>query len=189
LLKISRKIPFFVNLEHAYHSDNMFFKEMRKEFEGLFEQNGIRGLVLITRTGEVLDSWLKEDDLREDVTILNLIEATRIFAPAMLSYLEMGIKRAIFFFDETILLFSNVVGRAYLVCLLKEEFNYISVVIEADRAAYIIGKYLLNQKIDPSELEKFLRNTFEQTSSLISSSTRTLRNNIKERILGKDFHG
>ena len=165
----------------------MFFKEMRREFEALFEQNGVQGLLLITRTGEVLDSWLKEDDLREDVAILNLIEATRTLAPAMLNYLEMGIKRAIFFLDKTILLFSNVVGRAYLVCLLKEKFNYISVVMEADRAAYIIGKHLLNKKIDPSELEKFLRNTFEQTSSLISSSTRSLRDNIKEHSRREGF--
>jgi len=159
----------------------MLFTTMRTELKELFAQKGIRGVVLIAKTGEVFDSWLKEDDLRRETSTLNLIEATRILAPAMLSLPEIGFQRALFHLEDTILLFTNVADRAYLTCLLNEDFNYIGMTVEANRAAYKIGRYLLNEEINTKELNQFLRATYEKTSALISSSTRTLRDNIRSQ--------
>lgn len=154
---------------------------MRNELKDLFAQRGVRGVVLIAKTGEVFDSWLKEGGLMEDTSTLNLIEATRMLAPVMLSLPEIGFQRALFHLENTVLLFSNVGDKAYLICLLKEDFNYIAVTVEANRAAYKIGKYLSSEEINTKELNQFLRTTYEKTSTLISSSMRSLRDSIRNQ--------
>ena len=159
----------------------MLFTVMRNELADLFAQRGVRGVVFIAKTGEVFDSWLKDDDLREDTSTLNLIEATRMLAPIMLDLPEIGFQRALFHLENMVLLFSNVADKAYLICLLKEDFNYIAVTVEANRAAYKIGKYLSNEKINTKELNYFLRATYEKTSTLISSSMRSLRDSIRNQ--------
>ena len=167
----------------------MFFHQMKDEFKELFNQKGLQGLVLIARTGEVLDSWLKEDDLRKDLSILNLIESTRMLTPSLLNLPEIGFQRGLFHVGNNALLFSNVAGEAYLICLLKEEFNYIAMTVEANRAAYKIGKVLLNEKINTKELNEFLRRTYDQTSTLISLSVRTLRDSIRNQKTRENSHG
>lgn len=159
----------------------MLFADLEPALKSLLTQQGLKGVVLIAKTGEIFDSWLKEDDILQGTSTLNLIEATRVLAPAMLGIPEIGCQRALFHLDETVLLFANVAGEAYLICLLNEEFNYISMTVEADRAAYKIGRYLLSQEVNTKELNLFLRTTYEKTSTLISSSMRSLRDSIRSQ--------
>ena len=159
----------------------MLFTDLEPALQSLLEQQGLKGVVLIAKTGEIFDSWLKEDDLLLGSSTLNLIEATRVLAPAMLAIPEIGCQRPLFHLNDTVLLFANVAGEAYLICLLDEEFNYIPMTVEADRAAYKIGRYLLSQEVNTKELNLFLRTTYEKTSTLISSSMRSLWDSIRSQ--------
>ncbi len=158
----------------------MFFKEMQQEFQNLFRLKSLRGVLLVSRTGEIIDSWLNDKELRSDMEALNLIQAIQLMTPSILSLPDVNFKRILFQRDDGFLLFSNVANLAFLVCFLTRDFNYITATVETDRTAYKIGKYLLNEEVKTKELNKFLRISLTESSSLVRNSLSTLRGDAEK---------
>ena len=156
-----------------------------EEFDSLKKLNGMDGLFLISKGGEVVWSW-QSSGIQMDVRTMRLVEMTKILIPIMLNMPDVGVQRSLFQFDynkEIIsMYFTNIGDNAFIGAILGKNFDYINVTVEVNRVAFIVGKKLARENVSETEMKEYLVEVTKLASLSISSTMNQFSRIKKERV-------
>jgi len=160
------------------------YLDFESEFEILKTMNGMEGILLISRSGEVFWSW-QNPKVELDIRTMRLVEMVKTIIPIMLNMPEMGIQRSLFQFDyenESITMyFTNIGEHAFIGCILGKKFDYINVTEEVGKVAFILSKKLNRSTIEPEEMNRYLKEVSARASQSISSTVNQFSRITKTR--------
>lgn len=160
------------------------YLEFGTEFEILRSLNGMEGILLISRTGEVFWSW-QDPKVSLNIRTMRLVEMIKSIIPTMLNMPDIGVQRSLFQFDYDndfiSMYFSNIGEHAFICCILGRKFDYINVTEEVSKTAFIMSKRLSRLDIEPAELNRYLKEVSARTSQSISSTMNQFSKITKKR--------
>lgn len=160
------------------------YLEMGMEFGLLKTLNGMEGILLISRSGEVFWSW-QNPNVELNIRTMRLVGMIKTIIPIMLDMPDIGVQRSLFQFDyakEFIsMYFTNIGDHAFICCILGRKFDYINVTEEVSKAAFIMGKKLSRMDIEPEEMKQYLKEVSARTSQSISLTMNQFSKITKKR--------
>jgi len=158
--------------------------QIEGEFEILKSIDGMEGILLIARSGDVFWSW-QNPGVRMNIRTMRLVEMVKLIIPIMLNMPDIGVQRSLFQFDhrkDTIsIYFTNIGENAFISCILGSKFDYINITEEVGRVAFILGKKLHRSDIKPDEMSNYLNQVNARTTQSISSSINQFSRITKKR--------
>lgn len=158
--------------------------QIEGEFEILKSIDGMEGILLIARSGDVFWSW-QNPEVHMNLRTMRLVEMVKHIIPIMLNMPEIGVQRSLFQFDhrkDTIsIYFTNIGEHAFISCILGSKFDYINITEEVGRVAFILGKKLYRSDIKPEEMSDYLNQVNARTTQSISSTINQFSRITKKR--------
>lgn len=169
-------------LSHANGTNG--YLAIGSEVETLKNMNGMEGILLISRSGEVFWSW-QHEGAALNIRTMRLVEMVKLIIPIMLNMPDIGIQRSLFQFDyqqESIsMYFTNIGEHAFICGILGKKFDYITVTEEVGKVAFILSKKLCRCEIEPDDMAKYLKEVTARASQSISSTVNQFSRITKKR--------